>query len=230
MRRNRDRIGSRYEERDMLEADTRHSIGPRDPAAGPDPPERAKRGDRSLARARRHPEGAFCGAPACRTPMGRRRGPGKGRRPRGPGALGVPVPALRVSARADGGRAAAVRHGRDGDDAFPAAHQGAGGAGVGGGAVGSGAGGRGQADRSRGADEWARKRQVDPGIWTSEQVVACGPEARLLFIGCITQADDEGRLKGSAAYLKMTIFPGDAVSVDQVEVWRQEVIAQALGA
>jgi len=74
----------------------------------------------------------------------------------------------------------------------------------------------------------ARKRQIDPGIWTSEQFCALGIEARLLFIGMITQADDEGRLKGGAQYLKMAIFPGDVYTADKVRKWRDEVINNQL--
>lgn len=69
-----------------------------------------------------------------------------------------------------------------------------------------------------------RKRQIDPDIWKSEQVVDLPIEARLLFIGMISQADDEGRLKGSAFALKMSIFPADSYKLEMVKRWRNAII------
>ena len=75
----------------------------------------------------------------------------------------------------------------------------------------------------------ARKRQIDPGIWTSEQFINLqDPWARLLFIGIFSNADDEGRLKASPAYLKTIVFPGDTVTVQQVLQWRDMLIGQGL--
>ena len=73
-----------------------------------------------------------------------------------------------------------------------------------------------------------RKRQIDPGFWTSEQVVGLSIPARLMFVGMISTADDEGRLKGAALCLKLTVFPGDAVELQQVAEWRDEVVAGGL--
>jgi DnaD/phage-associated family protein len=75
----------------------------------------------------------------------------------------------------------------------------------------------------------ARKRQLDPGIWTSEQFMRLkSPNARLLFIGMITQADDEGRLRGGPLYLKSTIFPSDHVSLTMVKEWRDKIVGLGL--
>jgi len=49
-----------------------------------------------------------------------------------------------------------------------------------------------------------------------------------LFIGCFSNADDEGRLKGDPAYLKAIIFPGDTFTDDEVLAYRNEVAAQGL--
>ena len=65
-------------------------------------------------------------------------------------------------------------------------------------------------------------------IWASEQVGYLSVEARLLYIGIITLADDDGRLKGSPHYLRGQIFPYDDVLAIQVEDWRDEVVAQGL--
>ena len=73
-----------------------------------------------------------------------------------------------------------------------------------------------------------RKRQIDPDIWKSEQVVDLPVEARLLFIGMISQADDEGRLKGSTFALKMSIFPADSCDQGMIKQWRDAIINNRL--
>ena len=74
----------------------------------------------------------------------------------------------------------------------------------------------------------ARKRQLDPDIWISEQVITLPVEARLLFIGMISHADDAGRLRGSALALKVTIFPSDSYSIEQIQEWRDAIIKNQL--
>lgn len=74
----------------------------------------------------------------------------------------------------------------------------------------------------------ARKRQIDPGIWTSEHFINLSQGvndlgARQLFIGMVSNADDERRLKASPAYLKMIIFPGDDFTPDQILEWRKRI-------
>ena len=54
-----------------------------------------------------------------------------------------------------------------------------------------------------------RKRMIDPGIWTSEGFAMLTYRQRLLFVGLVTQADDDGRGRAAPLTLKMTIFPGD---------------------
>ena len=44
----------------------------------------------------------------------------------------------------------------------------------------------------------------------------------------ISNADDEGRLKGGAQYLKMIIFPGDAYTAKDLTKWKEEIISQKL--
>lgn len=63
----------------------------------------------------------------------------------------------------------------------------------------------------------SRKRMIDPGIWNSEQVASLSVRQRLLFIGLISNADDEGKLKGSAAYIKSIIFPYDSIPLTTIE-------------
>lgn len=55
----------------------------------------------------------------------------------------------------------------------------------------------------------ARKRMLDPNIWVSEDMAMLSIFARLMFIGMISNADDEGKGRANIAYLKSTIFPYD---------------------
>lgn len=69
----------------------------------------------------------------------------------------------------------------------------------------------------------ARKRMLDPNIWTDEGFLELRPLARLLFIGLISHADDEGRGTAGAKCLKARIFSGDDVSCEMVETLKGEV-------
>jgi len=72
----------------------------------------------------------------------------------------------------------------------------------------------------------ARKRMIDPGLWTDTGFMALCPRGRLLWIGLVSQADDEGRGHGAAVSLKAAIFPGDAdVSAADVDELRRSVAA-----
>ena len=63
----------------------------------------------------------------------------------------------------------------------------------------------------------ARIRTIKPEFWTSEQIVECSPIARLLFIGMWNFCDDGGNHPASHKTLKMQIFPGDDISISQIE-------------
>jgi len=74
-----------------------------------------------------------------------------------------------------------------------------------------------------------RKRQIDPAIWTSPQFMALScVECQLLFIGMISNADDEGRLHADPRYLKATIFPAFEYKREQLCAWRSELADQEL--
>lgn len=53
----------------------------------------------------------------------------------------------------------------------------------------------------------ARKRMIDPGIWQSEDFGKLSTLAKLVFIGLFSNADDEGRGRANAIYLKSILFP-----------------------
>lgn len=61
-----------------------------------------------------------------------------------------------------------------------------------------------------------RIRTIKPEFWTSEQVVECSVESRLLFIGLWNFADDGGVVPFSEKSLKMKIFPGDDFNSDDI--------------
>lgn len=63
----------------------------------------------------------------------------------------------------------------------------------------------------------ARKRMIDPSFWTDEKIGKLKIENRLLFMGLISNADDEGRLVGHPAIIKSTVFPYDEISIKKTE-------------
>ena len=73
-----------------------------------------------------------------------------------------------------------------------------------------------------------RKRDIDPRIWENEQLANVPIEARLLFIGMFSNADDEGRLKGSPRWLKAQIFRYDDLTSAQVQEWRDALLGVQL--
>jgi hypothetical protein len=58
---------------------------------------------------------------------------------------------------------------------------------------------------------------ISPEIWTDLKFVRLSLPQRLLYIGLISNADDDGRLRGEAEYLKMIIFPSDNISPNAIE-------------
>lgn len=53
----------------------------------------------------------------------------------------------------------------------------------------------------------ARKRMIDPSIWQSEDFSKLSSLAKIVFIGLFSLADDEGRGRANAIYLKSSLFP-----------------------
>lgn len=63
----------------------------------------------------------------------------------------------------------------------------------------------------------ARRRMIDPAIWTNRKFLRLSYFERLLFVGLVSQADDEGRLWNDGLALKAGIFPADSLPLEQVE-------------
>lgn len=55
----------------------------------------------------------------------------------------------------------------------------------------------------------ARKRMISPEIWASSSFAELSDFAKIVFIGLISNADDEGKDESDAALLKSTLFPRD---------------------
>lgn len=70
-----------------------------------------------------------------------------------------------------------------------------------------------------------RIRTVKPDFWTDDAVTDCSLSARLLLIGTLNAADDEGNLERSAKQLKAKIFPNDAIDCEPLI---QELISHGL--
>jgi len=60
----------------------------------------------------------------------------------------------------------------------------------------------------------ARIRSIKPEFWTDEALSECSTNARLLFIGTWTFADDSGNLERSARQLKAQVFPYDGIDCE----------------
>ena len=63
----------------------------------------------------------------------------------------------------------------------------------------------------------ARRRMIDPNFWTSEDVSRLSILGRVLLLGMISIADDEGRGRANINYLKSTIFPYDDIRTADLE-------------
>lgn len=74
----------------------------------------------------------------------------------------------------------------------------------------------------------ARIRSVKPDFWDDEAIGEISRDARLLFIGLITQADDDGRLKGSPKLLKGKLLAYDDVTIQEVSGWLAELVESEL--
>lgn len=70
----------------------------------------------------------------------------------------------------------------------------------------------------------ARRRMIDPSIWDDEDVGSLSNGAFRLFIACISNADDEGKLEASPKRLRATAFKYvDGVTLEQTEQWLVEI-------
>lgn len=62
----------------------------------------------------------------------------------------------------------------------------------------------------------ARIRTIKPEFWTDETLTECSLSARLMFIGMLNFADDNGNIERSSKQLKMRIFPADDINCEEL--------------
>lgn len=74
----------------------------------------------------------------------------------------------------------------------------------------------------------ARIRSIKPEFWTSEQVMECSTNARLLFIGLWNFCDDAGRMVASDKRIKASIFPSDDFTAENVRRMLVELSSNGL--
>jgi len=74
----------------------------------------------------------------------------------------------------------------------------------------------------------ARIRTVKPSFWGSGPVSRLSREARLLTLGLISCADDDGRFLASTAAINGYVFPNDDLPPTKVRKWIQEVVRSGL--
>jgi hypothetical protein len=63
------------------------------------------------------------------------------------------------------------------------------------------------------------RRMIDDSMWANERFAEMPMGARLLQIGIINHADDQGRMKANPIYLRAQVFPYDDVSPKQIHEW-----------
>jgi len=69
----------------------------------------------------------------------------------------------------------------------------------------------------------ARIRTIKPSFWGDQDVASLRKEARLMLIGMISFADDEGYFLASATALGGYIFPHDEMPPTTIRKWRDEI-------
>lgn len=69
------------------------------------------------------------------------------------------------------------------------------------------------------------RRMIDTGMWGNESFAELPAMGRLLLIGIITIADDQGRCKANPAYLRSQIFPYDDIATGDVDCWLEQMAA-----
>lgn len=71
-----------------------------------------------------------------------------------------------------------------------------------------------------------RRRWIDPSFWDDLGIGKLDPRGRLFFIGCFSNADDDGRLIGNPAYLRSLIFKYDDMTLEETKRIRDTVLSQ----
>lgn len=73
-----------------------------------------------------------------------------------------------------------------------------------------------------------RIRTIKPEMWADEKIGDLSHGARLLFVGLITMADDEGRLRALSSAILGHVFPYDEVTPAKLKRWVGELSGAGL--
>ena len=68
-----------------------------------------------------------------------------------------------------------------------------------------------------------RKRTISPMIWEDPTFNQLSVEARFIFIGMMSNADDEGYLRADSGSIKRLLFGFDNHTKDEIEPWLSEL-------
>lgn len=69
----------------------------------------------------------------------------------------------------------------------------------------------------------ARIRTIKPAFWSSPTVATLSRDARLLAIGLMSFADDDGRFPASLHAIQGYVFPNDSIPPARVKRWVSEL-------
>lgn len=69
-----------------------------------------------------------------------------------------------------------------------------------------------------------RIRTIKPKFWDDVKLSKVSRDARLLFIGMWTYADDLGVIIGEHTWLKSKVFPYDEITLDEFQKWLYELL------
>lgn len=65
----------------------------------------------------------------------------------------------------------------------------------------------------------ARIRTIKPSFWGDDKVARLTRDERLLFLGLISMADDQGRFLASTAAVGGFVFPNDELTPSRIGKW-----------
>lgn len=74
----------------------------------------------------------------------------------------------------------------------------------------------------------ARIRSLKPSFWADPAVANLQRDVRLLLIGLISSADDEGRFLASASAISGYVFPHDNLPTKTIRAWRDAIAASGV--
>ena len=69
----------------------------------------------------------------------------------------------------------------------------------------------------------ARIRTIKPSFWSDEAVADLSRDARLVLVGLISSADDEGRFLASHSAISGYLFPHDDIVPTKLRKWLDEI-------